>query len=147
MKWLAALLILSSSTLALAQTPGEAPTTAMVSGTVLIEDRGTLYIHLVDEEQFKIPFTGTFEVIVQITESVIDDGFVEFEFGEVPVGRYGIRVFVDTNENQELDRGLFGPREPWGMSWQVNKLFRIPNFPDIAFDLVEDRRGLQIDTR
>jgi uncharacterized protein (DUF2141 family) len=125
----------------------EAENSFKITGQVLINEEGVLYIYLVDEEQFPIPFTGIKELAVPISRVHLDDGTIPFEFQDIPTGRYGIRVFIDTNDNGKLDRGLFGPREPWGMSWQVGKAFRIPNFEDIAFQLVGDIHGIEIDSR
>jgi uncharacterized protein (DUF2141 family) len=72
---------------------------------------------------------------------------VPFSFLKIPGGEYGIRVFVDTNRNGKLDRGLLGPREPWGMSWRGKRASRIPRFKDIAFRLVGDIHGMEIDAR
>jgi uncharacterized protein (DUF2141 family) len=56
-------------------------------------------------------------------------------------------VFIDTNGNEKVDRGLFGPSEPWGMSWQEKRVARIPRFKDIAFQLAGDIVGIEIDSR
>lgn len=118
-----------------------------ISGTVLVNTEGTLFVHLVDEAQFEVPFTGISEVRAEIDRIVARTGMVPFQFEGLAAGRYGIRVYIDTNGNGELDRGLFGPKEPWGMTWQVEKLFRVPNFPDIAFNVSSDIHGIEIDTR
>ena len=125
----------------------EAENTYTIAGRVLIDEEGVLYIHLVDEEQFSVPFTGIQEIVVPISSIDLDNGSVAFAFQSIPAGRYAIRVFIDTNGNRKLDRGLFGPREPWGMSWQNERAARIPRFKDIAFPLTEDIADLEIDTR
>jgi uncharacterized protein (DUF2141 family) len=118
-----------------------------ITGRVLINEEGVLYIYLVDEEQFSIPFTGIKEFVIPISSIHLDSGTVPFAFQNIPAGRYGIRVFIDTNDNGKLDRGLSGPREPWGMSWQEKRISRIPRFKDIAFQLAGDIHGLEIDSR
>jgi uncharacterized protein (DUF2141 family) len=125
----------------------EAASNYSITGWVLISEEGVLYIYLVDDEQFSIPFTGIKELIVPISQVHLDSGTVSFAFQNIPAGRYGIRVFMDTNDNGKLDRGLSGPKEPWGMSWQKNRVARIPRFEDIAFRLAEDIHGLEIDSR
>ena len=77
----------------------------------------------------------------------IDHELVQFSFQEILSGHYGIRVFIDTNGNGRLDRGLLGPREPWGMSWQEKRIFGIPNFEDVAFHLDGDIHDIEIDSR
>jgi uncharacterized protein (DUF2141 family) len=118
-----------------------------ITGQVLIGEEGVLYIYLVDEKQFSIPFTGVVELVVPISPAHLDSGTVPFAFQRIPAGRYGIRVFIDTNDNGKLDRGLFGPSEPWGMSWQEKRVARIPHFKDIAFQLAGDIHDLEIDSR
>ena len=119
----------------------------VIGGTILVDTEGTLFVHLVDEAQFGIPFTGIQEIQIEVDSAVVESGVVDYRFLDVPTGRYGIRVYIDTNGNGELDRGLFGPKEPWGMSWQKEKLFRIPSFRDVAFVLNDDLVDLTIDTR
>ena len=53
----------------------------------------------------------------------------------------------DTNGNGDLDRGLFGPIEQWGMSWKVKMLFRISKSADIVFDVYKDINGVEINMR
>ena len=125
----------------------EAENTYKITGRVLINEEGVLYIYLVDEDQFSVPFTGIKEIVIPISSTHLDNGSVAFAFQSIPAGRYGIRVFIDTNGNGKLDRGLFGPSEPWGMSWQDKRVARIPRFKDIAFPLTEDIADLEIDSR
>jgi len=44
-------------------------------------------------------------------------------------------------------KGLFGPREPWGMSWRKKKIFKIPKFKEICFKVPEELKYIIIDTR
>jgi uncharacterized protein (DUF2141 family) len=118
-----------------------------IAGRVLVAEDGVLHIYLVDEDQFSVPFTGIKEIVVPIALANVESGFVPFAFQEISSGRYGIRVFIDTNGNGGLDRGLLGPREPWGMSWQAKRISGIPRFKDIAFYLAGDIYGLEIDSR
>ena len=118
-----------------------------VSGRVLINEGGVLHVYLVDEDQFSAPFTGIKEIVISITPAHLESGSVQFSFQEIVSGHYGIRVFIDTNGNGKLDRGLLGPREPWGMSWQGKRISGIPHFEDIAFFLDEDIHDLVIDSR
>ena len=74
-----------------------------ISGTVLVGKEGVLYIHLVDEEQFAVPFTGIREIKMDLTPSQIEIGEVAFSFENVPAGRYGVRVYIDRNDNGRLD--------------------------------------------
>jgi hypothetical protein len=125
----------------------EAEDEYMITGRLLIDEEGVAHIYLVDAEQFSEPFTGVEEIVTDISPGQLATGFVPFSFLNIPGGEYGIRVFVDTNGNGKLDRGLLGPSEPWGMSWRGERTSRIPRFRDIAFRLAGDMHGLEIDTR
>lgn len=118
-----------------------------ISGKVLVEDSGVLFIYLVDEGQFKIPLSGIQTRIDTITQRHLEQGFVAFRFQDIPEGIYGIRVFIDTNNNQKLDRGLFGPSEPWGMSFPGKRKSGIPKFKNISFHVDSDIEGIIIDTQ
>ena len=125
----------------------EAEDEYMITGRILIDEGGVAHVYLVDAERFSKPFTGVEEIVTVISPGQLDTGSVPFCFVDIPGGEYGIRVFVDTNGNGKLDRGLLGPSEPWGMSWQGERSSRFPRFRDIAFRLAADMRGLEIDTR
>ena len=125
----------------------EAENNYKITGRVLINEEGVLYIYLVDEDQFSVPFTGIKEIVISITFVHLESGFVQFSFQGILSEYYGVRVFIDTNGNCKLDRGLLGPREPWGMSWQGKRISGIPKFKDIAFYLEEDIQDLVIDSR
>ena len=116
-----------------------------ISGSVLVNKAGVLYIYLVDEKQFSIPHTGLMETRKNLREK--REQKIPFSFSGIPEGEYGIRVYVDTNGNEQLDRGVFGPSEPWGMSWQGEPKRGIPRFEDIAFDVEQDVENIIIDTR
>jgi uncharacterized protein (DUF2141 family) len=116
-----------------------------ISGSVLVKKAGVLYIYLVDEKQFSIPLTGIVEIRKNLKEK--REQKIPFSFSGIPDGEYGIRVYVDTNGNGKLDRGVFGPSEPWGMSWQGEPKRGIPRFEDIAFYVERDVKNIIIDTR
>lgn len=117
-----------------------------VEGDCLVVREGTLFIYVVDEHGFASPLTGFRELRLQVGPDEVAAGNVEFSF-TLPSGRYGIRCFLDLNGNGRLDRGLLGPTEPWGMSWNGAGRFGFPEFEDIAFVVDRDVRGLQIGVR
>ena len=70
--------------------------TYTVGGTLNLSTRkGTVYIYLVDEEKFPIPFTGVKEQKFIVTKSIL-----EYKFENVKQGEYAIRCFQDLNGNQ-----------------------------------------------
>lgn len=110
-----------------------------VSGECAIMGRGVLYMFLVDERSFPIPMSGIQTVTIPLDASGTETRRVGFAF-TVPQGTYGIRCFLDANGNGGLDRGLFGPMEPWGMSWRVRRPAGFPRFADILFAVAGDVR-------
>ena len=119
----------------------------IVSGDVLVGETGTLFVSMVDENQFEGSFAGTAGIVLEIGPADVTRGHVDYAFTGVAPGVYGIRAYIDTNGNGRLDQGVFGPREPWGMSWQGRKPIGPPSFRHIAFQVNRDIEGLQIDCR
>lgn len=102
-----------------------------ISGEIEFEGEGTLYIYLVNEKLFETPGVGLKTIIKEISKD--DQSRLLFEFRNVSWGEYGIRVFLDKNKNGKLDKGAFGPKEPWGMSYRDKKTFGKPKFSQISF--------------
>lgn len=65
-----------------------------------------------------MPFKGLRELVLKISPDEVQKKKVPFKFEGLQQGTYGVRCFQDVNGNGKLDKGLFGPSEPWGMSWQ-----------------------------
>jgi len=108
------------------------PPVISISGTCQVSRPGTLVVFIVDEKQFRVPMSGIKSQVSEIAASTSSIQAVPFTF-RVPAGRYALRCFLDTNGNRKLDRGLLGPMEPWGMSWQGKRLAGIPSFRDVSF--------------
>jgi len=105
-----------------------------VQGKMYLSQKGgRLYIFLVDEEHFNIPFTGIDTLIIRVDKSEIF-----FCFKKVESGIYAIRCYQDLNENRKLDKGLFGPKEPYGLSWKNRKRFPF-NFNDVSFNVNQNK--------
>jgi uncharacterized protein (DUF2141 family) len=115
-----------------------------IEGTISFEEPGDIYIFLVTEQGFKTPLTGLQKVILKIGPDEIQKRKLSFEFKDVRRGTYGIRCFQDVNGNGKLDKGLFGPKEPWGMSWQRQRPSKWPIFGHIAFEVTSDIRDIHI---
>jgi len=113
-----------------------------ISGIVCYKEEGEIYIYLVDEETSSIPFSGL--EVHKITPEEFP-GSVSFSFSGLTGGKYGIRCFQDRNGNGTLDKGLFGPTEPWGLSWQGIKPKKWPQWRNFSFDLYSDREDLKIE--
>jgi uncharacterized protein (DUF2141 family) len=65
---------------------------------------------------------------------------VEYVFKDIPVGNYAIAVFQDVNNDDKLNKNLFGaPSEPYGFSKNQYGMFGPPDFEDVSFDLEDDK--------
>ncbi len=118
--------------------------TYTISGVCKVQDEGVLIIFLVDEETFKKPMTGLKKINHKVVLEKSQTKNISFTFEEIPEGTYGIRCFLDKDGNNQLDRGLFGPSEPWGMSFKEQRVNRIPSFSNISFKLDQSIRNIII---
>ena len=114
----------------------DAPSTGLctVSGEILYTGGSPVYVSLVDESTLGRKMDGVRLLVLHPAESPGDKpARLTFEISDLPPGQYGLRYFADENGNGELDGGVFGPTEPWGMSWQGEPKRGIPKFRDISF--------------
>ena len=125
---------------------GTAHADVVVAGEILLAGDSTASIRvlLVDEAAFDTPLVGYREVSLTVDAEAIERGRVSFRFDDLPAGRYGIRCFQDLDEDGQLGKGMFGPNEPWGMSWQGRRPLGWPTFEHIAFEAENDVIGLEI---
>jgi uncharacterized protein (DUF2141 family) len=118
-----------------------------VGGEIILKEikkQGDLHVMLVTEESFNKALQGFRKLILKIGQGEIKEKKVPFMFPDIPPGRYGIRCFLDEDGNGKLNRGAFGPSEPWGMSWQGKKPLGWPKFKYIAFDVERDVKDIRI---
>ena len=109
-----------------------------VGGEVSFTQNGDLFIQLATEEEFMNDRMPPFALLLRVGPEETKKGKVPFQFGGVPAGTYAIRCFQDVNENQKLDGGVFGPREPWGVYRPKRPAFRGPKFEEISFSVDRD---------
>ena len=115
-----------------------------IGGEILTNDIGNIYIYLVDEVSSKTPLTGIKVIVIKNKGNNRNSQNVSFQFENVEEGIYGIRCYQDVNGNEKLDKGLFGPKEPWWLSWQEEKHSIFPKFKDIAFKVDSNIKDIQI---
>jgi uncharacterized protein (DUF2141 family) len=101
---------------------------------------GMLYAFLVNKEMFDRPMVG----LQKRVSKVAGKGDATISFKDVPPGEYGVRCFLDTNGNGKLDRGLFGPTEPWGMSFHSGRPERWPRWNQIRFTVTDADEDIRI---
>lgn len=104
---------------------------------------GTLYAYLVDEAHFSRPNVGLQKRVVEVTGK----GVVRVEFPAVRPGTYGVRCFLDLNGNGKLDRGLFGPTEPWGMSFRGGRPERWPSWDKVKLTVTGEPQTVRLTIR
>lgn len=67
-------------------------------------------------------------------------GINEFTFENVPYGVYAIKAYHDKNDNDKLDKGLFGiPREKYGFSNDPEIKGGMPEFDETSFAVASPR--------
>lgn len=104
-----------------------------IQGTVRYAAPGDIYLFLVDEAGFKKPLTGIRTIKIEQHQLSMDKGEIDFKMEQIPEGIYGIRCYLDKNRNGRLDAGLFGPSEPWDMSWNRDRPSAWPRFEQMSF--------------
>lgn len=66
--------------------------------------------------------------------SLARSGTTEITIAGVQPGRYAVQAFHDENDNQKVDRALFGiPKEGVGFSNDARIMFGPPKFADAVF--------------
>ncbi|MFQ3620322.1 MAG: DUF2141 domain-containing protein, partial [Spirochaetales bacterium] len=113
-----------------------------VTGEVRYERSQPIYVALVRQEQF--PFTNLntpYQIFLPKPDTSQGEKRFVFQFSGLQAGEYAIVAFQDKNGNGILDLGLFGPTEPWDMSFVTNRpRFRAPRFRDASFRVPEGNR-------
>lgn len=62
-------------------------------------------------------------------------GILEGSIEKLPAGSYAFAVFLDENDNMELDKNLFGvPTEPYGFSQTPASKWRLPKWEEVKFE-------------
>jgi len=116
----------------------------IISGEMLLYDIGDVYIYLADEETSKTPMEGNKVIIIRNDRTNRGYRKVSFQFKDVEEGLYAIRCYQDVNNNGKMDKGMFGPVEPWWLSYQEERHSGIPKFKDISFRVESNIYNIQI---
>ena len=66
-------------------------------------------------------------------------------FSDIPNGTYAITLYQDEDNNKELTKGMFGPKEPYGFSNNAKGSFGPAKFDDTKFDVKDGDVELSID--
>lgn len=120
------------------------PKTYVIEGVIAFPQTGKIHVYLVDEKVFKTPLAGIQTIVIELAPKDLVNQIVSFSFQKVKSGTYGIRCFQDVNGDAKLNKGMFGPSEPWGMSWKDEKPAKWPSFKAIAFEVNADIKNIKI---
>lgn len=79
------------------------------------------------------------------TNAKAEQGQMQFEFDNVPKGKYTISVVHDKNANGSLDKNMIGiPTEPYGISMEGKSYFGPPSYEDAVFEVADQALALEI---
>lgn len=70
---------------------------------------------------------------------------ISISFEHIPNGYYAISLYQDEDDNQELTRGMFGPKEPYAFSNNAKGNFGPADFEDAKFEVNNKDVALEID--
>lgn len=125
-----------------------------VAGDITFKKSGDLFVQILTEEQFNRndgeEAEGdryTAQLILKMSEQEQEQKKVSFEFTNIPQGTYAIRCFQDVNGNGKMDKGRFGPKEPWGVYRPKRPAFRAPRFEEIKFEVKVDMTDITFDVK
>lgn len=89
-------------------------------------DKGKAFVEVLDENG----------EVVSREVFTISNNLVEQRITIPKVGKYGIKVFHDENNNKKLDTNLVGyPIEAWGASNNARPTFRAPTLEEILVEV------------
>ena len=114
-----------------------APLSVRVAGEVRFKKSAPIFLRLIALDEAKTEVVVR-ERIIELTTDDVARAAVPFEFAGLTPGRYALKCFQDTNGNQKIDIGLFGPKEPWATYRLAKPKLRAPRFEEMAFDAVQD---------
>jgi len=110
---------------------------ATVQGSIrVLHPSAAVYVYLITEQHLSKPGSGVAHAL--LLPQAGRSPFVWFRFTGIAHDRYAIRAFQDVDGNGRLSLGLFGPTEPWCLSWQGKGRHFPPHFDDIAFRVDSD---------
>lgn len=93
-------------------------------------------------------WAGKAKPVAVATSAPDGDDTLTIGIGDLPPGRYAVRVLHDENGNGRLDTNVLGmPTEGYGFSNNPRVLMRAATFEEAAFELPGDGAVLRIEMR
>ena len=117
---------------------------AQLTLTIQNDDKsiGTLYVALFDFEDLNKPDLSWDDMRdIRKLQHIIsaDEEVIQLSIEQLDTGLMCIRVFLDLNQNQQLDRSSFGlPLEPVGFANNPSLAFGEPSPDEVCFELGAD---------
>lgn len=95
----------------------------------MVQQESTLYLAIFDNQHDFLSQSIFYSKKIATTDAV-----AIIEINDLPLGTYAISVFQDLNDNEKLDKRMFGiPTEPYGFSGNGVKFSRAPTFSEASF--------------
>lgn len=129
------------------------------SSKLFLFEKGTLQLQIENIQEKK----GAIKVAIFNSEEtfLIDDAVylinstpvnqnnsVTIHFSEMPYGTYTAAIFHDVNDNEELDKNIFGvPKEPYGFSNNARSKWGAPKYEAAKFHLNQAELLMKIDVK
>ena len=103
---------------------------------------GVLHLAIYNDPE-RFPNEGEHYVFQKV--NCEDSKNAPIQISGIPFGEYAVAVFQDLNDNNKLDRNLWGiPTEPYGFSKNPKAKWQKPSFKDAAFTLNANQVNLDI---
>lgn len=117
--------------------------TLEITVTGIANQDGLILLSLFDSED---GFPGEREKAITSLEKKITNDKVSFVIKDLPAGNYAVSLIHDENNNKKLDTNFVGiPKEGYGASNNLKKMFRAPRFEEASFVLDEDPKKIEIE--
>ena len=129
---LSLLLILIVSTFSFSQNK----ITLTVSNVTVNEGDVMIALYNSESDFLKTPF--------KVGKTSSSSNVVTLTFENIPNGDYAISLYQDEDNNQELTKGMFGPKEPYGFSNNAKGSFGPADFSDAKFEVKDGDVELDI---
>ena len=112
-----------------------------------IEKSGEIHLAIYDDadvfENDKGDKGGAARGIIDGVIEQVEAGSAIWQF-DIPDGTYAIGIFIDTNDNNKMDKNFLGiPKEQYGFSNNAKARFGPPSFEDASF-ILKDNLSLSI---
>ncbi len=81
----------------------------------------------------------------KVNKTSSSSNIVTLTFENIPNGYYAISLYQDEDKNEELTRGMFGPKEPYAFSNNAKGSYGPAEFDDAKFEVKDEDLVLEID--